>query len=84
MKPLIFNSVLKIFLMAKPKKSKAEKPWLIKSEAESNNAYGKRPDERSVDELVKTSVIIVDKHSGPTSHQITKSIYKIIKNNFYK
>lgn len=46
--------------------------WLIKSEAESDEAYGKRPSERSIDELAKNSVVIVDKHSGPTSHQVTK------------
>jgi len=61
----------------KKPKSKAErrderKPWLIKSEAESDEAYGKRPNKRSIDELIKSSVVIVDKHSGPTSHQITK------------
>jgi hypothetical protein len=52
--------------MAKTKESKAKKAWLIKSEAEPDKAYGKRPGERSIDELVKTSVVIADKHSGPT------------------
>lgn len=65
--------------MVKTKKSKAEKLWLIKSEAESEKAYGKRPDKRSIGELAKTSVIIADKHSGPTSHQITKWVADIFR-----
>lgn len=51
--------------------------WLIKSEQESNEEYGKRPTERSIEELVRSSVIIVDKHSGPTSHQVTKWVSEI-------
>ena len=57
--------------MARSKKTKAEKPWLIKSDAETDEAYGTRPNKRPIDELVKSSIIVVDKHSGPTSHQIS-------------
>lgn len=45
--------------------------WLIKSEEEVDESLGKRPRERSVEEAIENSVVIVDKHSGPTSHQIT-------------
>ena len=54
--------------------------WLIKSEEETNPEYGKNPKERAIEELIKSSVIIIDKHSGPTSHQISawvKDIFKI-------
>jgi H/ACA ribonucleoprotein complex subunit 4 len=54
--------------------------WLNKSEEETNPEYGKNPKERTVEELIKSSVIIIDKHSGPTSHQISawvKDIFKI-------
>ena len=44
--------------------------WLIKS-AEETTEYGKSPKERTVEELIKSSLIIVDKHSGPTSHQVS-------------
>jgi H/ACA ribonucleoprotein complex subunit 4 len=44
---------------------------LIKSEQDTDPAYGKRPDERSVEELMQSCVVVVDKHSGPTSHQVT-------------
>jgi len=54
--------------------------WLIKSEEESD--FGKNPSERTIEELIKTAVIVVDKHSGPTSHQVTdwvKNIFQVKK-----
>ena len=54
--------------------------WLIKSEADSD--FGKNPNERTIEELIKTAVIVVDKHSGPTSHQVTdwvKNIFSVNK-----
>ena len=53
--------------------------WLIKSEEETDPRYGKSPRERSIEELINTSVIIVDKHSGPTSHQVTQWVKDILK-----
>lgn len=53
--------------------------WLIKSEEETNPEYGKRPEDRTIDELIKNSLVVVDKHSGPTSHQITAWIRDIFK-----
>jgi H/ACA ribonucleoprotein complex subunit 4 len=51
--------------------------WLIKKEEETDERYGKRPYERTVEELIRTSVIIVDKHEGPTSHTITQWVKQI-------
>lgn len=53
--------------------------WLIKSEEETNPDYGKNPKDRTVEELIKSSVIIIDKHAGPTSHQITDWVKKIFQ-----
>ena len=50
--------------------------WLIRCEEEAGE-YGKSPAERSVEEHIKNSVVIVDKHSGPTSHQITAWVKEI-------
>ena len=44
--------------------------WLIKSEEETDSIYGKMPGERTVEEQIPNSVVIVDKHAGPTSQQI--------------
>jgi len=53
--------------------------WLFKSDEETDENYGKRPDQRTIEEKIKNSVIIVDKHSGPTSHEITDWVKKIFK-----
>lgn len=56
--------------------------WLIKDEEETDSQFGKRPEERTIEDSIKNSVIIVDKHSGPTSHQITdwsKKIFQVKK-----
>jgi len=56
--------------------------WIIKSEEETDSNYGKNPRERTIDELIKGSVIILDKHPGPTSHQVTawvKDIFGVNK-----
>ncbi len=45
--------------------------WIIKSEEETDPSYGKSPNQRTVEELIKNSLIICDKHSGPTSHQVS-------------
>jgi len=54
---------------------------LIKNEEETDNRFGKKPEERTIEELIKNSVIIIDKNSGPTSHQITDWIKKIFQVN---
>lgn len=51
--------------------------WLIKAEEEIDERYGKRPDDRTVEEIIKASVIVVDKHSGPSSQQIDKWVKDI-------
>lgn len=56
--------------------------WLIKAEEETDPNYGKTPKDRTIEELINSSIIIVDKHAGPTSHQITcwvKEIFGIKK-----
>ncbi|MEM5801955.1 MAG: RNA-guided pseudouridylation complex pseudouridine synthase subunit Cbf5 [Candidatus Aenigmatarchaeota archaeon] len=51
--------------------------WLIREEEETNPDYGKEPEKRNIEELINSSVIVVDKHSGPTSHQISQWIKEI-------
>src|SRR5437867_1053207 len=53
--------------------------WLFKSEEETDKKFGKRPDQRTPEELIKTSVIIVDKNAGPTSHDVTDWVKKIFQ-----
>ena len=51
--------------------------WLIKSEEETDERFGKWPEQRSIEERIENSILIVDKHAGPTSHQITFWIKQI-------
>jgi len=51
---------------------------LIKSESETNPKYGKSPEERNIQELLKYGVINLDKVSGPTSHEVVSWIKKIL------
>jgi len=55
--------------------------WLIKSEEETDGSFGKQPNSRTIEELIKSSVIICDKNSGPTSHQITAWVKDIFQVN---
>jgi H/ACA ribonucleoprotein complex subunit 4 len=55
--------------------------WLIKSEEEAAS-FGKNPSERTLEEILTNSIVVVDKHSGPTSHQVsqwTRDIFGIEK-----
>jgi len=55
--------------------------WFIKSDEETNPRYGKSPEDRTIPELITTSIINVDKQSGPTSHQVTSWIKDIFHVN---
>ncbi len=44
---------------------------IIKAETETREYYGKAPENRTIPELLDSGVVIVDKPSGPTSHQVS-------------
>jgi len=52
--------------------------WLYRSFDETSE-FGKEPKERSIEELIQTSIVNVDKPSGPTSHQISYWIKDLLK-----
>ena len=60
---------------AQPRRSgllPAERPrkTLVRMAASTDDKYGKRPEERSVPELLAAGVVPLDKPAGPTSHQV--------------
>jgi len=51
---------------------------LVKKKAVTNPKYGKPPKDRSIAELLKNGLIVLDKPDGPTSHQIDSWVKEII------
>ncbi|MBU7001758.1 MAG: RNA-guided pseudouridylation complex pseudouridine synthase subunit Cbf5 [Theionarchaea archaeon] len=49
-----------------------------RTEAETSEKYGKRPEERSVEELLFSAVINLDKPRGPTSHEVVSWVKRIL------
>ncbi len=51
---------------------------LLKSRRASGTGQGKKPELRTVEELLKDGVVVLDKPSGPTSHQVTSWVGDIL------
>ena len=51
---------------------------LVKVQVNTNPNFGKRPEERSINELLQNGIINLDKPSGPTSHQVDSWVKSII------
>ncbi|MDD5253535.1 MAG: RNA-guided pseudouridylation complex pseudouridine synthase subunit Cbf5 [Candidatus Nanoarchaeia archaeon] len=54
---------------------------LVKKQSETNPNYGINPDKRNLKELINTGVIVLNKPSGPTSHQVSDYVKKILNVN---
>lgn len=54
---------------------------LVLKKGKTDSSYGKKPEKRSVEELLENSFINLDKPYGPTSHQVDSWVKKIIKND---
>jgi H/ACA ribonucleoprotein complex subunit 4 len=65
----------KKYLLPSDKKCKR----LIKVLAKTNPNFGKRPDDRSVRELLNNGMINLDKPCGPTSHQVVAWVKEILE-----
>ena len=52
---------------------------LVKKEAETDERLGKRPEERTVEENLDFGIINLNKPQGPTSHQISDYVKRILK-----
>jgi len=62
----------------------AKTPWeierklVVKAEEETNPRYGHKPEERPIQEYVRFGVITLDKPAGPSSHEVTAWVKRII------
>ena len=59
-------------------------PWIIKrelvikAEEETDPSYGFKPEERPIEEYVRFGVVNLDKPPGPSSHEVTAWVRKIL------
>ena len=56
-----------------------QRETLVKREASTNESYGKRPEQRTIKELLNNGVICLNKLDGPSSHQVEDYAKKILK-----
>jgi H/ACA ribonucleoprotein complex subunit 4 len=60
-------------------------PWevkrdlLVKAKDSTDPQFGRRPEERSVEDLMKYGLINLDKPSGPSSHEVAAWVKRILK-----
>ena len=55
-----------------------EREILVKKESKTNEKFGCLPNERKVEEFINYGIVNIDKSSGPTSHQVTDYVKKIL------
>ena len=60
---------------------KIERKILIRKEAETNYKYGYNPEERKTEEIINYGIVNIDKPKGPTSHQVSDYVQKILHIN---
>jgi len=60
---------------------KIERKIIIRKEAETDYKYGCKPEERKTEEIIEYGIVNVDKPKGPTSHQVSDFVQKILKIN---
>ena len=58
--------------------SERKRETLIKSEDKTDDKYGKKPQDRPIEEYIRKGAIDLDKPAGPTSHEITSWVKKIL------
>jgi len=58
--------------------SEIKRDTLTKSQDTTDVRFGKRPDERPIEEYIQKGVINLDKPAGPTSHEVTSWVKKIL------
>lgn len=61
--------------------SERKRDLLLKSEDQTDDKYGKRPQDRPIEEYIRKGAIDLDKPAGPTSHEVTSWVKKILNLN---
>ena len=50
---------------------KIKRKVIVRKEAETSDKYGKRPEDRTTEEIIHFGIVNINKPAGPTSHQVT-------------
>jgi len=53
-------------------------PVLTRVESETDESVGSPPDTRTIPQLLERGIIVIDKPAGPTSHQVSAYVQKIL------
>ena len=57
---------------------KIEPKILIKKEGITNENFGCIPEKRNIKDLINRGIININKYSGPSSHQVSDYVQKIL------
>ncbi|MDY6930690.1 MAG: RNA-guided pseudouridylation complex pseudouridine synthase subunit Cbf5 [Halobacteriota archaeon] len=57
----------------------SERNLLVKSEGDTDPLYGCSPEDRPIEEHIRKGIVILDKPSGPTSHEIDHLVKYILE-----
>jgi H/ACA ribonucleoprotein complex subunit 4 len=60
---------------------KTDRKILIRKEAQTDEKYGCRPEDRKTEEIINYGIANIDKPKGPTSHQVSDFVQKILHIN---
>lgn len=60
---------------------KMKRGVLIRKEARTDTKFGKKPEERTTAEMINYGIVNIDKPRGPTSHQVSAYVQKILSIN---
>ena len=55
-----------------------KKEIIVKKEVETDEKYGSKPKERPTKEIINYGIVNIDKPSGPSSHQVSDYLQKIL------
>lgn len=58
---------------------KIKRKRLIKFKVLSTSKYGTEPNDRSIENLLSSGIVVLDKPKGPTSHQVTSWVKDILE-----
>ncbi len=58
-----------------------EREVVVKEKAESSKEYGCKPEDRKVEDLIDHGIVVLNKLQGPTSHQVSDYVKKILHVN---